>query len=104
MEANFKKWTSMWSRAWNSYARVRRKKSVELDSRTLERIRDLKRLRRVYRKSRFNPVRLCANCSAPVVPDHYQTASAPYILCQVCRLLRTGDPDGAVPFDDDEDE
>ncbi|HTK69033.1 MAG TPA: hypothetical protein VL857_04460 [Candidatus Eisenbacteria bacterium] len=59
-------------------------------------------MRRTYRKSRFNPVRPCYDCGAPVVPDHYLLASEPAVLCQVCRLLLTGDPDKAVSLGDDE--
>jgi PPM family protein phosphatase len=64
----------------------------------------MKRLRHAYRKTRFYPVRVCFNCGAPVVPNYYATASGPGVLCQICRLLRTGDPDGIVPDDEDEDD
>lgn len=89
------------ARVWT---RFRRKKSAELDTRTLERIRNRKQLRQAYRKSRVNPVRICYECGAPVVPDHYLMSSEPAVLCQVCRLLLSGDPDKAVPFDDDDDD
>ena len=89
------------TRAW---ARFRRKKSTELDPRTLERIQGRKQLRRAYRKTRFNPVRACYDCGAPVVPDHYLMSSEPAVLCQVCRLLLTGDPDKAASLDDEDDE
>ena len=101
METQFKKLRSRWMRV---FARFRRKKSMELDSSTLERIQGRKQLRQAYRKSRVNPVRVCYECGAPVVPDHYLMSSEPVILCQVCRLLRTGDPDKSVPFDDDDDD